>query len=289
MEKLDFIVSNSEGQRVDKWLIDQGVDLSRSAIQKLISEDKLKIGDNIEVLLDEQKATEIVPQDFDLDIVFEDECLLIVNKPKGIVVHPATSHSENTLVNFLKAHCGSNLSDINGELRPGIVHRIDKDTSGLLIVAKTNEAHEKLAQQIAVHSFDRIYEAVVYGRIKEESGTVDEPIGRNPRDRKKMTVIYENSKPAVTHYEVISEFEQFTHVRCRLETGRTHQIRVHMAYIHHPIAGDSVYGPKKVINKLQGQCLHAKAIGFIHPKTGEYMYFESELPEYFTGFLKGMK
>ena len=302
MKNLKFIVSNADNQRIDKWLIDQGIDISRSVIQKLISDGnitvnekscekntKLKDGDNIEVTFEEEKETEIIPQHFDLDIVYEDDCLLVVNKPKGVVVHPATSHTEDTLVNYLKAHCGENLSDLNGDLRPGIVHRIDKDTSGLLIVAKTNEAHTKLAEQIACHSFDRIYEAIVYGRVKKESGIIDEPIGRNPRDRKKMAVIYENSKPAITHYEVIREFSEFTHVRCRLETGRTHQIRVHMAYIYHPVAGDAVYGPKKVITKLNGQCLHAKAIGFVHPKTGEYMYFESELPKYFIDFMKGLK
>lgn len=202
-----------------------------------------------------------------------------------MVVHPAPGNYEGTLVNALLYHCGSSLSGINGVIRPGIVHRIDKDTSGLLIVAKNDFSHLHLAKQIKEHSFYRAYQAVVYGNIKEDKGTVNEPIGRNPKDRKKMAVVYNNSRNAITHYEVIERFGSFTHIKCILETGRTHQIRVHMAYLGHALAGDSVYGPKKVITKLSGQCLHAGEIGFIHPRTNEYLHFTSPLPDYFTNFL----
>ena len=210
----------------------------------------------------------------------------MVNKPKDMVVHPAAGNYTGTLVNALLYHCGDSLSGINGVMRPGIVHRIDKDTSGLLMVAKNDFAHRSLAQQIKEHSFRREYQAVVYGRFKEPEGVVDAPIGRNPADRKKMAVTMKNSRHAVTHYEVIREYASFSHMRLRLETGRTHQIRVHMAYLGHPVAGDPVYGPKKVIKELNGQCLHAGLIGFVHPKTGEYMEITSELPEYFTSFLR---
>ena len=203
-----------------------------------------------------------------------------------MVVHPAPGHSSGTLVNALLYHCGDSLSGINGVIRPGIVHRIDKDTSGLLIVAKNDTAHAHLAQQIKEHSFTRIYEAVVYGNVKEDSGTVDAPIGRHPTDRKRMCVTEKNSRNAVTHYEVLARYPGFTHLRLKLETGRTHQIRVHMAYLGHPVAGDPVYGVKKVITSLGGQCLHARVIGFVHPTTGEYLEFTSELPAYFTTFLK---
>ena len=221
-----------------------------------------------------------------MEIVYEDDDLLVVNKPKGMVVHPAPGHSSGTLVNALLYHCGDSLSGINGVIRPGIVHRIDKDTSGLLIVAKNDTAHAHLAQQIKEHSFTRIYEAVVYGNVKEDSGTVDAPIGRHPTDRKRMCVTEKNSRNAVTHYEVLARYPGFTHLRLKLETGRTHQIRVHMAYLGHPVAGDPVYGVKKVITSLGGQCLHARVIGFVHPTTGEYLEFTSELPAYFTTFLK---
>ena len=211
--------------------------------------------------------------------------MLVVNKPKGMVVHPAPGNYTGTLVNALLYHCKDSLSGINGVLRPGIVHRIDKNTSGLLIVAKNDFAHNRLAEQIKEHSFKREYQAIVYGNVKE-NGTVDAPIGRSKKDRKKMCITYENSKNAVTHYEVIQSYGNFTHIKCILETGRTHQIRVHMASIGHPVAGDDVYGPKKVITKLRGQCLHAKVIGFVHPRTEEYMEFNSELPEYFSKFLQ---
>lgn len=226
-----------------------------------------------------------VPQDIPVEIVYEDEDLLVVNKPKGMVVHPAPGNYDGTLVNALLYHCRGRLSSINGVIRPGIVHRIDKDTSGLLIVAKNDAAHAMLAEQIKAHSFTRIYNAVVYGGFQVEEGVVDAPIGRNPNDRMKMCVIQQNSRDAVTHYRVLERLAEFTNLELRLETGRTHQIRVHMAYIGHPVAGDPVYGPKKVIARLGGQCLHARTIGFIHPATKKYMEFTSELPKYYQDFL----
>lgn len=303
MKNLCLIVPENCFSRIDKWITDNNPEFSRSEVQRLISDGKItvnnspcskntkiKAGDIVDISFEKKEEdTQILPEKFDLDIVYEDNDLLVVNKPKGVVTHPATSHTSGTLVNFLMYHCGDNLSDLNGKLRPGIIHRLDKDTSGLLIVAKNNFAHEHLAKQISDHSFDRFYEAVVYGHFKEPKGTVDAPIGRNPKDRKKMAVVFENSKNAVTHYEVIKEFNDFSHIRCQLMTGRTHQIRVHMSYIGHSVAGDEVYGPKKVITKLGGQCLHAKAIGFIHPRSNQYMYFESELPDYFINFMKGLK
>ncbi|MCI5515124.1 MAG: RluA family pseudouridine synthase [Oscillospiraceae bacterium] len=298
-----FLVSQeTAGTRVDKLLADSMDGFTRSGIQHLLSEGnvtcgakpitknyKCREGDEIRVFVPDAKPLDVEAQDIPLDIVYEDEYLLVVNKPKGMVVHPANGNYDGTLVNALMHHCGDSLSGINGVIRPGIVHRIDKDTSGLLIVAKTDAAHIGLAEQIKEHSFTRAYEAVVYGNIKDDEGTICQPIGRNPKDRKKMTVVYTNSKPATTHYKVLQRFGNFTHIRCVLETGRTHQIRVHMAFIGHPIAGDSVYGPKKVITELNGQCLHAKQIGFVHPITKEYMEFESDLPEYFTKFLTKLK
>lgn len=247
---------------------------------------KVKKGDIIKVTMPDPVPLDILPQDIPLDIVFEDEHLLVVNKPKGMVVHPAPGNYNNTLVNALMFHCGDSLSGINGVLRPGIVHRIDKDTSGLLIVAKNDKAHNILAEQIKEHSFTREYEAVVHGVLKQCGGTINAPIGRHPIKRKQMAVTAENSKPAITHYETIFGGNKFTHIKCRLETGRTHQIRVHMAYLGHPVAGDPVYGPKKPAPQLIGQCLHAKKIGFIHPQTNEYLEFESELPDYFKAFLE---
>ncbi len=298
-----FLVSQeTAGTRVDKLLADSMDGFTRSGIQHLLSEGnvtcgakpitknyKCREGDEIKVFVPDAKPLDVEAQDIPLDIVYEDEYLLVVNKPKGMVVHPANGNYDGTLVNALMHHCGDSLSGINGVIRPGIVHRIDKDTSGLLIVAKTDAAHIGLAEQIKEHSFTRAYEAVVYGNIKDDEGTICQPIGRNPKDRKKMAVVYTNSKPATTHYKVLQRFGNFTHIRCVLETGRTHQIRVHMAFIGHPIAGDSVYGPKKVITELNGQCLHAKQIGFVHPITKEYMEFESDLPEYFTKFLTKLK
>jgi 23S rRNA pseudouridine1911/1915/1917 synthase len=299
MNSIEFIAEAS-GERIDKALSDasEGA-LTRSFAAKLIEDGactvngivvpknyKLKAGDEVSAEIPEPKEADILPEDIPLDIVYEDNDLLVVNKPKGMVVHPAHGHYSGTLVNALMFHCGSSLSGINGELRPGIVHRIDKNTSGLLIVAKNDAAHKGLAEQIKAHSFSREYEAVVCGSVKE-SGTVNAPIGRSKTDRKKMCVTAENSREAVTHYSVIENYGNYTHLRLRLETGRTHQIRVHMAYIGHPVAGDDVYGNGKPVS-LGGQCLHAKHIGFTHPITGEWLEFESELPEYFTKFLHSM-
>lgn len=249
---------------------------------------KVKKGDTVLITVSDPKEYDIVPENIPLDIAYEDEDLLVVNKPKGMVVHPAVGNYSGTLVNALMFHCGSSLSGINGVMRPGIVHRIDKNTSGLLMVAKNDLAHTGLAAQIKAHSFMREYEAVVYGNIKDEEGTVNAPIGRHPIKRKQMAVV-NGGREAVTHYKVIERFDGFTHIGVRLETGRTHQIRVHMAYIGHPVAGDEVYGPKKVITELGGQCLHAKKIGFTHPRTGEYMEFDSPLPDYFKKFLQRLK
>ena len=291
-------VSTENGVRLDKLLCENLDSFTRSAVQRLIEDGnvtvndvivaknyKCKAGDNVEIFVPDAKPLEATAQNIALDIVYEDNDLLVVNKPKGMVVHPANGNPDGTLVNALLYHCGESLSGINGVIRPGIVHRIDKDTSGLLIVAKSDKAHIGLAEQIKEHSFSRAYETVVYGNIKEDKFTVCQPIGRDNRDRKKMAVTPKNSKKAVTHFEVIKRYGEFTHLRCTLETGRTHQIRVHCAYIGHPVAGDSVYGPKKVIERLHGQCLHAKHIGFVHPITNEYLEFESELPEYFVSFL----
>ena len=296
------IISVSEadvGLRIDKVICQAIDDISRSAVQKIIDEGnvsvrdvvitknyKARIGDVIKVVIPQAKELEVTAENIPLDIRYEDSDLLVVNKPKGMVVHPASGNESGTLVNALLYHCGSSLSGINGVIRPGIVHRIDKDTSGLLIVAKNDLAHINLAEQIKVHSFTREYQSVVYGKFKNDSGMVDAPIGRHPVDRKKMAVTPKNSKNAVTHYKVIEEYGEFTHLGLRLETGRTHQIRVHMAYIGHPVAGDPVYGPKKVIESLSGQCLHAGLIGFRHPRTNEYIEIKSELPEYFTQFLR---
>lgn len=291
-----------EGMRLDKFLSVRVEELTRSAAERLAEQGqvssggktldkkyRLRAGDAIEVILPEPVGLDILPEAIPLDIRYEDADLLVVNKPKGMVVHPAAGHAGGTLVNALLAHCGDSLSGINGVIRPGIVHRIDKDTSGLLIVAKNDFAHQRLAEQIKEHSFTRMYEAVVHGNLKEDTGTVDAPIGRHPTDRKRMAVTEKNSRHAVTHFEVLARYKGFTHVRLKLETGRTHQIRVHMAYIGHPVAGDPVYGPKKPVPNLDGQCLHARVIGFVHPRTGEYLEITSELPPYFTAFLEKLK
>ena len=301
MEKIRLDCDIS-GVRIDKFLSENLEGATRSSIQKIIESGgvfingvavnknrKCKAGDVVEIIIPDAVSLDVEPENIPLDIVYEDGDLLVVNKPKGMVVHPAAGNYSKTLVNAMLYHCSDSLSGINGVIRPGIVHRIDKDTSGLLIVAKNDAAHLSLAEQIKEHSFTRAYEAVVYGNIKEDELTINQPIGRNPKDRKKMAVTLKNSKSAVTHIKVIKRYGEFTHIRCILETGRTHQIRVHCAYIGHPVAGDAVYGPKKVISELAGQCLHAKQIGFVHPKTGEYMEFESELPEYFTKFLNKLK
>ena len=303
LKEYEFIVSEeSEGERVDKYLTMLMDSLSRSYLQKLLKESHVTVGgqpvkanyrikteDAVRVLLPPLITPDILPENIPLEVLYEDEDVIVVNKPKGMVVHPAAGNDDGTLVNALLHHCGDSLSGINGIIRPGIVHRIDKDTSGLLIVAKNDIAHQGLAQQIKEHSFTRIYEAVVYGNMKREEGTVDAPIGRHPTDRKRMAVTDKNSRNAVTHYKVLKRYDGFTHVQLKLETGRTHQIRVHMAYIGHPVAGDTVYGVKKVITSLNGQCLHARVIGFVHPITEEYIEITSELPVYFTQFLSKLR
>ena len=288
------------GSRIDKYISDNIAQLTRSSVQGLISAGavmadgravsknyKLRGGEEISVEIPDPEPMDAQPEDIPLDIVYEDADLLVVNKPKGMVVHPAHGNWNGTLVNALLHHCKGQLSGINGVIRPGIVHRIDKDTSGLLIVAKNDRAHVHLAEQIREHSFTREYEAVACGSFKEESGTVDAPIGRHKTDRKKMCVTAENSRNATTHYQVLRQYGGYAHLRLRLETGRTHQIRVHLAYIGHPVLGDQVYG--KPSKWVEGQCLHARKIGFIHPSTGEYMEFSSELPEYFQAVLRRLE
>lgn len=302
MEQKHEIIITEPGMRADKAISAALPALSRSAVQALIQDGrvlcngapvqkstKLPVQSVLTVEIPPARPLEVVAQNIPLDIVYEDSDLLVVNKPKGMVVHPAAGNEDGTLVNALLYHCGDSLSGINGVIRPGIVHRIDKDTSGLLIVAKNDAAHRSLAEQIKAHSFTREYRAVVYGRIKAD-GTVDAPIARHPQERKRMAVVRSPvAREAVTHYFVVRHFTGFTQLRLRLETGRTHQIRVHMAYIGHPVAGDPVYGPKKVITSLGGQCLHAGLIGFVHPRTGQYMEFEAPLPPYFTDFLKTLR
>lgn len=288
-----------EGKRLD-LLVSEKCGITRSAASKLIVEGSVtvcgkkakksstaSVGCVIETVIPEPEPLDALPENIPVDIVYEDNDLLVVNKPKGMVVHPAAGNYSKTLVNALLYHCSGRLSSINGVIRPGIVHRIDKNTSGLLVVAKTDTAHTGLAAQIKAHSFTREYRAVVCGRFKDTEGTVDAPIGRSMNDRKKMCVTDKNSRNAVTHYSVIEQYEKYAYLRLRLETGRTHQIRVHMAYIGHPVLGDDVYG--KPFGGLQGQCLHAGKIGFIHPITGEYLEFVSELPDYFNDVLKKIK
>jgi len=299
MQKIVLEYLENTKCRLDVFIA-ENTEFSRSRVQALIEGENVTVngnkssknskiigGDIIEIIVPDPKEYSVIAENIPLEIVFEDDDLLVVNKPKGMVVHPAAGNYNGTLVNALLFHCGDSLSGINGVMRPGILHRIDKNTSGLLIVAKNDFAHEHLALQIKEHSFTREYEAVVYGKLKNDCGTVSAPIGRHPVRRKEMAVTDKNSKEAVTHYKVITQYDGFAHIRLRLETGRTHQIRVHMAYIGHPVAGDDVYGPKKIIKSLNGQCLHAKKIGFIHPRTNEYIEFESDLPDYFKSFLKG--
>ena len=290
------------GERLDAFLARSVPDLSRSAAQKLIEEgcvkrngkpgkknEKLNMSDAIEYEIPEPKEVDIVPTEMQLDIVYEDEDVLVINKPKGLVVHPAAGHQDDTLVNGLLYAMGDDLSGINGELRPGIVHRIDKDTSGLLAVAKNDFAHNMLASQLKDHTMARSYEAIVVGSFREDSGTVDAPIGRHPPDRKKMCVIERNSKPAVTHWEVVERFRGYTHIRCRLETGRTHQIRVHMAHIGHPLLGDTVYGHKKPELGQDSQCLHAFSLCFRHPRDGRPVMVFAPLPKYFEEVLEKLR
>lgn len=297
MQRYEFVIDNDQ-IRIDKFLSENCENLSRSSAVRLIEQgnvtvngksvnkkNKLSVDDLVVVEIPDPVEYEAKAENIPLDIVYEDEFLLVVNKNKGMVVHPAAGNYDGTLVNALLYHCGDSLSGINGVMRPGIVHRIDKDTSGLLIVAKNDFAHTSLAEQIKEHSFTREYEAIVFGNLKNDCGTVDAPIGRHPTDRKKMCITAKNSKNAVTHYNVIKRYKGYTHIRCVLETGRTHQIRVHMASFGHPVSGDMVYGVKNEKVDFTGQCLHARKIGFIHPKSGEYMEFSSELPAYFSKFI----
>ena len=297
-----ILCADLSGERLDAFVARSCPELSRSAAQRLIEEgcitrngkpgkknDKLNVGDQICVTVPEPKEVDIVAREIPLDIVYEDEDLLVINKPKGLVVHPAAGHQDDTLVNGLLYALGDDLSGINGELRPGIVHRIDKDTSGLLAVAKNDLAHAVLASQLKDHTMARTYEAIVCGSFREDSGTVDAPIGRHPSDRKKMTVTERNSKHAVTHWEVVTRYRGYTHIRCRLETGRTHQIRVHMAHIGHPILGDLVYGRKKPELGQSSQVLHAGALCFRHPRDGRPVMVFAPLPEYFEQVLQKLQ
>jgi 23S rRNA pseudouridine1911/1915/1917 synthase len=299
-----YLEAEAEGLRIDIFVAEKLPILSRSAVQKLIERGlitkngepvrknhRVSAGERFEVVIPAPVRTQNAAQDIPLDIVYEDSDVVVINKPRGMVVHPSPGHKDGTLVNALLAHCGNSLSGIGGELRPGIVHRIDKDTSGLIIAAKNDAAHMSLSAQLKNRSLSRVYEAVVIGNIKDDAGTVDAPIGRHPTDRKRQTVTDKNARnaqgrQAVTHYEVIGRYNGYTHVRCRLETGRTHQIRVHMAHIGHPVLGDFVYGRKKPEKGLVGQCLHAKELKFIHPRTGEQIELYTELPSYFTEVLK---
>ena len=297
-----ILTASMDGERLDAFLSRSAEGLSRSAAQKLIADgnvllngrparknDRLRVGDSVELTIPEPREVDIAPKQMPLDIVYEDEDVAVINKPKGLVVHPAAGHQDDTLVNGLLYAMGDSLSGINGELRPGIVHRIDKDTSGLLAIAKNDLAHTVLASQLKDHSMARTYEAIVCGVLKEDSGTVDAPIGRHPSDRKKMCVTQRNSKSAVTHWEVVERFRGYTHIRCRLETGRTHQIRVHMAYIGHPILGDTVYGRKKPELGQSSQCLHAGVLCFAHPRDGHPVMVFAELPQYFKDVLEKLE
>lgn len=288
------IIAKESGERIDALLAREIDGLTRSQAARLLENaavtlrcaaikknHKVTAGELFIVEIPETEDTELMPEDIPLDVAYEDDDLIVVNKPRGMVVHPAPGHASGTLVNALLFHCGDSLSGIGGEKRPGVVHRIDMDTSGLIIAAKNDYAHRFLSAQLADHSLSRVYEAVVCGRIKDESGTIDAPIGRHPNDRKKMTVTERNSRNAVTHYEVIARYNGYTHLRCMLETGRTHQIRVHMAHIGHPVLGDMVYGSRHSEKGLEGQCLHARSLRFIHPRTNELVELTTDLPEYF--------
>ena len=300
-EEILSIIAEESGERIDALLARTLEGLSRSAAQRLLEEgrvtreddgkvlrksDRVQAGERITVVLPElAEDLPLIPQDLPLDVVYEDGDLIVVNKERGMVVHPAPGHPDGTLVNALLWHCGDSLSGIGGEKRPGIVHRIDKDTSGLLIVAKNDFAHQALSAQLQDRSLSRVYEAVVRGRLRADNGTIDRPIGRHPTDRKRMAVNEKNSRPAVTHWNVLARYAAYTHVRCRLETGRTHQIRVHMASIGHPLLGDGVYGAPCPEKGLEGQCLHARELKFIHPRTGEAVHLATGLPAWFTEVL----
>lgn len=295
------LTAEQSGQRADQFLVACLDGLTRSAAQKLLEgghvvcrgkalkkNDRLTVGDQLTVLIPDPSPVELLPQEIPLDVVYEDEDVIVVNKPVGLVVHPAPGHPDGTLVNALLYHCGQSLSGINGQLRPGIVHRIDRDTSGLIIAAKNDAAHQKLSAQLQDHTLARIYRCIVIGNLREDSGTVDAPIGRHPADRKKMAVVA-GGRSAVTHWSVLERFPGYTYVECRLETGRTHQIRVHMAHIGHPILGDTVYGAKKPVPGLQGQCLHAVGLRFLHPRTGELVELWCDLPEAFQTQLRKLE
>lgn len=296
-----LVLEDDEGDRLDVYLANELGDMSRSYIQKIIKDKKVSVNTKIEkskylvkeddkiiVEIPAPKLLDVTPQDIPIDIVYEDSDVLIVNKPQDMVVHPAPGNYDNTVVNAILYHCKDNLSSINGVIRPGIVHRIDKDTSGLLMIAKNNNAHNSLAQQLKDHSITREYEFICHGVVKEDKITVDKPIGRNPKDRLKMAVV-KDGKRAVTHFEVIERYDNFTHMKATLETGRTHQIRVHALSINHPLLGDSVYGPKNSKFSLKGQTLHAKKLGFIHPTSNEYVEFDSKLPKYFDDIISKIK
>lgn len=301
--KLSFQVEPSEaGQRIDRYLSEKLPNLTRSYLQKLIGEGfvlqkgkpvkngtKTLAGEQIEVTVPEAEEPEILPEDIPLDILYEDADVILVNKPKDMVVHPAAGHYSGTLVNALMYHCRDGLSGINGVLRPGIVHRIDKDTTGVLVVCKNDKAHNALAEQLKDHTITRRYRAIVCGNLKEDEGTVDAPLGRHPQDRKKMAIVRQGGRRAVTHYRVLERFGSYTYIECRLETGRTHQIRVHMASLGHPLLGDEVYGRTKSPFHLEGQTLHAMVLGFQHPTTGEYVEFEAPLPAYFEELLQKLR
>lgn len=302
-QKLIQASAEHYGIRIDRFLSEQLPEHSRSYIQKLIKDGQVSIegkavksnykitrSEEIALLIPDQVIPDILPEDIPLDILYEDQDLIVINKPKGMVVHPATGHYSGTLVNALMYHCKDELSGINGVMRPGIVHRIDRNTTGSLLVCKNDFAHNAIAEQLKVHSITRRYRAIVHGNLKDDQGTVDAPIGRHPIDRKKMAIEPRNGRDAITHYHVLERFGNYTYIECQLETGRTHQIRVHMSSIHHPIVGDDVYGPAKCpFSGLQGQTLHAQVLGFIHPRTGEYMEFSAPLPEYFENLLTKLR
>lgn len=297
------VLPEDADSRIDRFLAQQIPEQSRSFLQKLIREEQITVNgrpvkanyrlqpeDQVLVVVPDPQLPDILPENIPLDILYEDSDVLVINKPKGMVVHPAAGHYSHTVVNAVMYHCQDNLSGINGVMRPGIVHRIDQDTTGAIVICKNDHAHQSLALQLKEHSITRSYRAIVWNNLKEEEGTVDRPIGRHPVDRKKMAVNEKNGKRAVTHYRVLERFGRFTYIECRLETGRTHQIRVHMASIGHPLLGDEVYGPSgKQPFRLQGQCLHAMTLGFVHPSTGEYVEFEAPLPEYFTQLLRNFR
>ena len=297
------VLNEQEGERLDKFLSIIYPDQSRSFFQKIIKDNKIlvndkpekanyriKCGDIINITIPDAVETQIVPEDIPIDIIYEDDDVLIVNKPKGMVVHPSAGHYTGTLVNAIMYHCKDSLSGINGEIRPGIVHRIDMDTTGSLIVCKNDESHINIAKQIKDHTVNRIYEGIVIGNLKDDQGTIEGPIGRHPIDRKKMCINEKNGKPAITHYKVLERFGNYTYAQFKLETGRTHQIRVHMSSIGHPLLGDTLYSSgKSAFKNLQGQTLHAKTIGFIHPRTNEYVEFSAPLPNYFEKLLNQLK